>query len=109
MIREKRRIEKHIDVVNSITKLEELMKEHNIRDELIGDTVLIDTKKIMDFIGTMKKRMTDNFSVELKKRETMYKPLKTAIKTMNDERRRNTYASSTKDNDRKASMGKTVE
>lgn len=103
--REKTRVEKHIAIVNSITKLEELMKEHNIPDELVGDTVLIDYKKVMEFISVMKNKMTENFSVELKRKETMYRPLKSAIKTMNDERRRNTYTSKTEDGNGKTSLG----
>lgn len=102
---EKTRIEKHINVVNSVTKLEELMLRHTIPDEMVGDTILIDAKKMMEFIQNMKDKVTDNFSVELNKRGKAYEPLKNAINTMNDERKRNTDESETDDDHREADMG----
>jgi hypothetical protein len=89
-MRKKSKVEKHIDVVNSVIKLEEMILSHIVSDELVGDCVLIDANKIKVFIDDMKRRLTDNFSVELKRvdRSGVYEPLKNAINTMNNERGR---------------------
>lgn len=105
---EKTKIERHIDVVNSITRLEELMVENTIADELVGHTIIIDAGKVMEFIQTMKSKMTDNFRGELKRRDPYYEPLRVAVNVMNNGwRTRNTNAPKPEDGDREINMGET--
>lgn len=107
---EKSKVEKHIDVVNSVTRLEEIIKAHVIPDEMVGDCVLIDAKKILDYIQTMKDKVTANFSVELNRKSNsgIFAPLRTAVNTMNNGREEgNTDESETKDGSREANLGET--
>lgn len=103
----KSKVETHIDVVNSITRLEDIIRAHTIPDELVGDCVLIDAKKMMDYIQSMKDKITANFSVELKRKDAsgIYEPLKTAIKTMNNGREGDTDESETSNSARETDMG----
>jgi hypothetical protein len=103
----KSKVETHIDVVNSVTRLEDIIRAHTIPDELVGDCVLIDAKKMMDYVQSMKDKITANFSVELKRKDAsgIYEPLKVAIKTMNNGRKRNTDEPKTSDNTGEIDMG----
>ena len=105
---DKTRVERHVDVVNSIIKLEEIILENTIEDEIVGDTVMMDAWKLMEHIKSIREKITVGFSVELSKPSIHYKPLRDAVKVMNNGRgrKRNTDESETEDDLRKAPLGK---
>lgn len=82
--RDKTTEEKKFDVIVAIMHLEQTLNRAIIKDELVGDSILIGADKFSDLMEAFKAKVTDMFSGELGKKDKRLQPLQKAIMLMNN-------------------------
>lgn len=75
----KRRDERILELIYTIQKLDEILDEATIKDELIGDTVMLDREKMDLFMNNLKMRTLDAFYEEQYKKDRKWRVIRDAL------------------------------
>jgi hypothetical protein len=76
----KTRNERILELIYTIQKLDEILDEATIKDELVGDTIILDRKKMDLFMNNLKMKTLDAFYEEQYKKDMKWKPVRDALK-----------------------------
>jgi hypothetical protein len=67
-------------LILTIHKLDEVLKDSTIKDELVGDTILLDAEKMDLFMNRLKLKVLDTFYEEQHRKDKRWKPVKDSLK-----------------------------